>query len=674
MSKQLMRILPLPLGLAFCLFIGLTAMQTTNSQAAPRQQIAPAASDARGRIAGTVRGPGGSALKNILVRLEQAAYPSGWNETGLIQTDAEGHYTFDRLPPGTYRVSFRDLEGVYAAQYYAQATTAETAAVLNINGSSLDAVDGQLATAGSIEGSVLGAVASYGTVGAYIQVGDQWQLAGYSTLDGDMQYAIQGLPPGTYHICGASGDWYAGNPPCYDHIGGGMAWGTDVALASGSVMTGVNLVTHGLQDAATISGTVTDRLGAPLSGVRVSAMAFSSGEGLLEAAAAETDAAGSYRLEDLPAGDYVVQFQDNDGLYLRQYFRGASDVLTAELITLKRFEQRGGVSERLKRGGVITGTLTFAGPYAPVTATVLALESLGLYFGDPFYGSYDPSSGKYMIGQLPPGPYVVGARVPDPSDGRRNYQELYSNGTNGGAPTVFSIAEGSTIGGIDFDLAAGDYAGVIAGTVTGEGGQPLANMRVDLLITPYWGEKALVYVVTDAAGKYQLDGIPNGSYYLRFSDPAGVYAPAYAGDARRPEDATAIEVLQGDVRGPVDARLLRGGRIHGQVRSAAGRPKKDATVSLMLDYSTITAVKTDTMGNYDSGPLSPGSYHVCAEAPSNYGTQQYACLGYEYGATWPGLQVPLQADETVQEDLVFGYVPQLPYKQYLPAVAGFTLP
>lgn len=669
MSNRVVRSVFLLLGLACCLVIGLTAIQTTNSQAAPRQQIVPAAPDARGRIAGTVRGPGDSVLKNILVQLEQIAYPSGWVEAGLLQTDAAGHYTFDRLPPGTYRVSFRDLAKVYATQYYSQAATAETAAELNINGNALDTIDGQLALAGSIEGSVLGAVARYGTIGAYTQIGEQWQLVDYSRLDGDMRYAIQGLPPGTYHVCGASGDWYAGNPPCYDRIGGGVASGTDIAVASGSMVTGVNIVTHGLQDAATISGTVTERLGAPLAGIQVSAMAFSSGGGLAEVAAAATDGTGAYRLEDLPAGDYVVQFQDHGGPYLRQYFRGAHDELTAELITLKRFEQRGGISDRLQRGGVITGTITFAGPYAPVTATVVALESQGFFFGDWFLGSYDPGSGQYVIGQLPPGPYAVNVMAPDPSDSQRVYQELYSDGTNDGAPTIFPVTEGSTIGGINFDLAKGDYAAVIAGNVTGEGGQPLANVRVELLKAADWAERALVYAVTDAAGKYQLSGIPNGRYYLRYSDLAEVYALAYARDARRPADATAIEVMQGDAGGPVNERLQRGGRIRGQVRSAAGRPKQHTTVHLMLDSSTITAVKTDTMGNYDSGPLPAGSYQVCAVDLSNNATV-YSCLGYEYGASWPGLQVPLHAEETVNEDLVFGYVPKFAYKQYLPVVAG----
>lgn len=213
MSNRVVRSVFLLLGLACCLFIGLTAMQTTNSQAASRHQIGPAEPDASGRIAGTVRGPGGQRVKEHLSVVGTGRLSSGWVGAGSLQTDAAGHYAFDRLPAGTYRVSFRDSAKVYATQYYSQAATAETAAALNINGSASDAIDGQLAAAGSIEGSVLGTVARYGTIGAYTQIGEQWQLVDYSTLDGDMHYAIQGLPPGIYHVCGASGDWYTGSLP-----------------------------------------------------------------------------------------------------------------------------------------------------------------------------------------------------------------------------------------------------------------------------------------------------------------------------------------------------------------------------------------------------------------------------------------------------------------------------
>jgi hypothetical protein len=264
---------------------------------------------------------------------------------------------------------------------------------------------------------------------------------------------------------------------------------------------------------------------------------------------------------------------------------------------------------------------------------------------------------------------MVTAEARDPLDNERDYWEFYRGGSNSGQPTAITVTGGSTIGDIDIQLAQDDYAGIISGTVSSENGQPLAGIRVDLLKSANWAERAIVYATTDAQARYQFEGIPNGGYYLRFSDPEGVYAPAYAFDARRPYDAIGIMVAHGQSAGPVDARLLRSGSIHGQVRSAAGKLFKGTTVSLMLDTDIVIAVKTDATGSYDSGPLPPGSYQVCAEGQVN-NVFAYSCLGYEYGAPWPGLQAPLQAEESVQQDLVFGYVPQLPYKQYLPSVAA----
>jgi 5-hydroxyisourate hydrolase-like protein (transthyretin family) len=678
MSKQVLRNLSLILGLICCVLVGLMGLQSKTGQAATSEQVVPASPDDWGYIAGTVRGQDGSPLKNIVVQLRQAGYPSVWGQVGTTQTDAAGRYAFVQLGPGSYRVGFQDLEGVYANQYYAQAATAESAATLTINGNKLNNVDAQLAAAGSIEGSILGPLAAFATnmtVGAYTLVGGQWQFVSYSFVDEDLQYKIQGLPPGTYHVCAADVTWYAGYPPCYDRIGGGVAWGTDVVVTSGSSAKGIDLTTQGLQDAATISGTVTGQTGMPLQGIRVSAMVFNGGgeRDLWRIATAETDEAGVYRLGDLAAGDYVVQFQDSNGPYVRQYFKGTSDVYKAQLITLARLEQRRGVDDRLELGGTISGTLSFAGPYPPARATVTATEWGGEYDGSSYSASYDPDSGQYVIRQLPPGQYTVLAQATDLINEGRLYVGFYSDGAPDGGPTHIVVTGGSTIGGIDIQLAQGDYAGVISGTVTSENGQLLAGMRVDLLKSASWDERAIVYALTDAAGRYQFDGIPDGGYYLRYSDPAGVYAPVYAFDARRPDDAKSIRVIEGSTEGPIDARLLRGGWLRGQVRTAAGKPIKGATVRLMLEQNTVTAVTTDALGNYDSGPLPPGSYQVCAEASIN-SVHQYSCLGYEYGASWPGLQVPLQAEETVQEDLVFGYVPQLPYKQYLPDVARFTWP
>mgnify|MGYP000892157027 CR=1 FL=1 len=661
MSKQVLRNLSMMLGLTFCLLAGMLGLQSKAGHAAP---------DDWGSIGGAVRGPGGGVVKNIVVVLQKASYPSGWRQAGLVQTDDAGHYAFVQLGPGSYRVRFLDLTGGYAVQYYAQAVTAETATSLTVNGNQLGNVDAQLVAAGSIEGSILGAVATAGTVGAYVLVGDQWQLVNHGYVDGDMHYKIDSLPPGTYHVCAVDGDWYAGYSPCYDHIGGGVAWGTDVAVASGSSVKGIDITKHGLQDAATIDGTVTDKSGVPLCGIRASAMVFISGGGseLSEVAAAESDEAGVYRLGDLPAGDYVVQFRDTGGPYIRQYFKGTRDVSKASLVTLGRFEQRSGVSDHLALGGTITGTLTFAGQYPPVTATVTAV---GNFVGPDnwFDGSYDPGSGEYTIRRLPAGQYMVTAAARDPLGNERVYWEFYRGGSNLGEPTAITVTGGSTIGGIDIQLAQDDYAAIISGTVSSESSQRLAGIRVDLLKAANSAERAIVYTTTDALGSYQFEGIPTGAYFLRFSDPAGVYAPTYAFDARRPVEANMITVELKQSAGPINARLLRSGSIHGQVRSAAGKRYKGMTVWFMLDTNVVAAVKTDATGSYDSGPLPPGSYQVCAQGPVN-NVFEYSCLGYEYGAPWPGLQVPLQAEETVQQDLVFGYVPQFAYKQYLPDVAA----
>lgn len=676
MSKRSIRNLPGALGLSICLIATLLALQVPASRAAPRRQAAPAAPETKGSIAGVVRGPAGAPLEAISVVLQRAIFPSSWNWVEQAMTDAQGRYAIDQLAPGTYQVLFYDGSGVYAQQYYAQAITAESATPLAINGNALAGIDAQLAVGGSIEGSVPGVAEGYGLIGAYAEAGGEWQLVAQAPLlpaQGSLDalhYKLRSLPPAPYHVCAIYGSWFSGSAPCYNRIGGGVAHATGVTLAAGEVVTGIDLAAHGFVDAATIRGTVTSSSGEPLAGITVAANAGDPDLvfGRLAVTVAQTDAAGRYVLGDLAAGNYVLDFKDENGPYLPQFYRGAASFEQAEVVSVQPNDQRGHVDARLALGGVISGSILFAGDFAPPAATVAA------FVANPppnttlpsFPGVYDPASGRYVIKPLPPGIYDVGAGATDPANSNLSFYQFY--GGPGEATIHFIVTEGSRYEGIDFRLAEGAYEGTITGTVTGESGQPLGGIRVDLLPWGGAGRVPLVYAFTDATGRFRFEGLADGAYFLRYVDPAGFYAPEYWSNQPIPSRAWPIHVAGGQPNAAGDATLARSGWIRGQIRNVTGAAVKGAQVTIRLDYEVLTSGQSGADGAYDSGPLPAGDYTVCADGYTA-GMHASACAGYEYGAAWPGLPVTVEAGAEAGVDLVLGYVPQYAHKRYLPAVS-----
>ena len=75
---------------------------------------------------------------------------------------------------------------------------------------------------------------------------------------------------------------------------------------------------------------------------------------------------------------------------------------------------------------------------------------------------------------------------------------------------------------------APDAPGSIAGTVTAEGGAPLAGIEVQIYRLQWyggwWSERTLT---TDANGNYLAAILQANTYRVAFRDPAGVYGRVY---------------------------------------------------------------------------------------------------------------------------------------------------
>ncbi len=645
--------------------------------------LAPAAPDMMGRIAGSIRSVNGEPLEGIYVDIYQALAPGGW--TGAIygmQTDAAGHYRFEPLAAGVYRVAFHDPAGVYAQQYYSHALTFDAATALALNGNFLDAIDGRLEQAGSITGTVLDDNAPDTPIGIFAQVDGAWRLAATAEYDGQQHtYTAAGLRPGTYRVC-----WYTGaepvlaTGPCYDHASGGVSVAADVPVTAGAVTGGINLTASGLVDAGTIRGTVRGADGIPLEGIAVHLSTPSgdlyapSGHAWTEVRTVHTDAGGSYQVDDLLPDDYLLEYRDPVGVYYAQYYGNTQNIARAQAITLHRGEQRDNVDITLALGGMIEGKALLDGILPPADA-LIAAYNVRVGSLSPYTASYDVQSGAYRIGGLPPGGYQVRAEASYLANYLAPVVAFYGGATDWYNATIITVTGGSRLTNIDINLAQNGFNGVVTGTVTGDGSIPLEGMRVELygseidwLAAPH-----LLYTTTDEAGRYGFEGLLDGIYYVRVVDPGGVYSPGYSGSQVLYSQAEPVFIRNGATRGPIEVRMQRSSFLRGHVYDSTGTPVAGARVYIsaagLVGSDVITMTHTDALGSYSSGPLPPSRCSVCAALSRNNG-DDHGCYGARPAdpfATSEFVLAPGAALDGI--DIYFGGMPDMTDRIYMPIVA-----
>ena len=241
-----------------------------------------------------------------------------WNWVAGTETDQSGAYSIGGLGAGTYRVEFRDSNGVYAFEAYNDAANVELGDDVEVADSSkVTGINASLAKASSISGKVTGLDGiELSTVELDLErLGEdgEWHWHADTETDEDGDYELSGLKPGVYRIEfeDESGEYaveYYNNAVEFDLA-------TNINLGNEQHLT----IDASMLLGSRITGKVTGPDGSPLPDVWVEAFRLNSKGKWEWYEDTEANADGTYQIGGLPDGTYRVGFIDDDNFYSVQY-------------------------------------------------------------------------------------------------------------------------------------------------------------------------------------------------------------------------------------------------------------------------------------------------------------------------------------------------------------------
>ena len=395
-----------------------------------------------------------------------------------------------------------------------------------------------------------------------VEVAGVSRVWAYANTDEEGYYAIEELPAGTYMVSAASESgweyvqrWYVDASSPED--------ATEVILGEGERRQDIDIVLPLSVATASISGTVRDQDGNVLASAFIQMGPPEGVDPTSSVAPArlwaygQTDAAGVYRVDRLPAGTYTVQASYNtEDHYGQSWYGGADRLETATLIVLAEGEVRAGVDIALvvrPMYGAVVGAVTDAASGSPVSRAYVELSPLDrdMVRSAPLrYSSragMTDESGNFALDWVPEGTYSL---------------TVYADGGAGAfvrpdtdaLQTPFQVVGGDTVRRDVALTMRHDGDGVIAGEVTTalSGPGPLeivGEPAVDVVRPPSdgaiddkrepWapgGPAAVAVVIAQAVAspdpniRYTAIAAPDGTYALRGLAPGDYVVMCFAPD------------------------------------------------------------------------------------------------------------------------------------------------
>ncbi len=293
---------------------------------------------------------------------------------------------------------------------------------------------------GSISGRVLDE-SSKPVEGAYVSAtASSGNGGGTAKTDASGRYRIERVASGDYQVWANA----TGRLVEYWQNASNTSTASMVSVTAPKEKGGIDFT---LDMAGTISGTVTDAGGRPLTGIMVVARLTGTNGGW----GATTKLDGTYSMSYLPLGSYVVSAQmdskstSSDIEYATEYYNDKPGSTSADVVTLSAKTSTMKIDFSLEVGGSISGRVVDANG-TPFAGAYVWASAYGSTSSTDGFGMAVDASGNYRLRGLRPGDYRVRASR------QGGVAQFWQNTATYASATAVTVASGENKTGINFAL------------------------------------------------------------------------------------------------------------------------------------------------------------------------------------------------------------------------------